>query len=115
MRNLSRKAISPVEPRAFSSLTEADRRALRHWLATAHAIGFDEVRDLTARRWPAVMPGAVIGVFANGNDQAAWLAVEQDGTWAVACCVDGSVSRPVDSLEDALDIVYRAGGTSGCS
>jgi hypothetical protein len=112
---LSNHAILSVEPRAFGSLSEADRYALRRWVTVARSVGFDDVRDLSDRRWPAVVPGAVIGVFAPGDDHASWLAVEQDGLWAVACCIDGSVSEPVDSLEDALDIVYRAGGTSGCS
>jgi hypothetical protein len=112
---LSNQVILSVEPGAFGSLSEADRYALRRWVNATRAIGIDDVRDLTARPWPSPVTGAVIGVFMRGDEHASWLAVEQNGSWAVACCVDGSVSESVDSLEDALDIVYRAGGTSGCS
>lgn len=115
MRNSSNQALRSLEPQAFGSLSETDRHALRQWIGAAHAAGFDDVRDLTARRWPAPMPGTVIGVYMRGDQHAAWLAVEQDGSWAVASRVDGSVSRPVTSLMDALDLVYRTGGTAELS
>jgi hypothetical protein len=99
-----------VVPRAFSSLSEADQFALRRWIAVARAAGFDDVKDLTSRHWPAAIVGAVIGVFVPGEENAAWLAVEQNGEWAVACCLDGTVSKPMRSLRDALEIVSRAGG-----
>ena len=84
-------------------------------MTAARAAGIDDVKDLTARHWPATITGTVIGVFTPGDDQAAWLVAERDGPWAVACCLDGSVSEPVDSLENALEIVCRAGGVSECS
>ena len=101
-----------ARPPAFGTLSEADQFALRRWIGLARAAGFDEVKDLTARPWPAEISGAVLGVYTPGEDHASWLAVEQDGAWAVACCLDGSVSPPVNSLRDALEIVYRAGGAS---
>lgn len=99
-----------VAPRAFGSLSEADRFTLRRWIAVARAAGFDDVRDLTSRHWPIAIVGAVIGVFVTGEEYASWLAVEQNGEWAVTCCLDGTVSKPVRSLRDALEIVSRAGG-----
>ena len=103
---------STVAP--FGALCESDRRALQRWIAVAREVGVDDVQDLASRRWPATITGAVIGVFTPGDDQAAWLAIEQHGVWAVASCLDGSVSPPLDSLEEALAIVYRAVGASEC-
>lgn len=103
---------STVAP--FGALCDTERRALQRWITAARAVGVDDVQDLGARRWPATITGAVIGVFTPGDDQAAWLAIEQHGVWAVACCLDGSVSPPLESLEEALAIVYRAAGASEC-
>jgi hypothetical protein len=83
-------------------------------MPAARAAGIDDVKDLTSRDWPVAITGAVIGVFTSEDDHAAWLAVEQNGLWAVACCIDGSVSQPLNSLDDALEVVYRTGGASGC-
>jgi hypothetical protein len=47
-------------------------------------------------------------MFTRGDDYATWLAVEQAGQWVVAGCIDGSVSPPMDRLEDALSIIYHA-------
>ena len=106
---MQQRPIPGVPSRAFAALGEADQFALRRWLALARAAGFDDVKDLTRRPWPAALAGAVIGIYATGDDHASWLAVEQDGVWAVVSCLDGSVSRPVGSLRDALEIVWRVG------
>jgi hypothetical protein len=115
VRKLSELPTLPVTPRAFGTLSEADRRTLRRWIMEAKTAGIDDVQDLAPRRWPTLITGAVLGVFIPGDDHAAWLAVEQNGLWAVASCIDGSVSQPVESLEDALAIVYRAGEAMTCS
>ena len=47
----------------------------------------------------------IIGVFRQGEDQAGWLVVGQEGQWAVATCATGDVSPPVASLSDALSLV----------
>jgi len=103
-----------IASRPFGSLSEPDRDALRHWTEAARRAGIGSVEDLTARDWPAEFAGSVLGVFSPGDHYAAWLAVWQNGAWAVASCIDGSVSEPVESLADALAIVYRPGETPGC-
>lgn len=92
---------------AFGTLSESERHALWHWKAAARTAGIDAVEDLTSRCWPAVITGVVIGVFTPGDEQAAWLAVGQNGSWAIASRIDGSVSGPVNSLAEALAMVYR--------
>jgi hypothetical protein len=108
MRNLSRKPASSTATRPFSSLSEADRHVLQSWSIVAREAGIDDVRDLAPRRWPVAITGALIGMFTRNEDYAAWLAIEQAGRWVVAGCIDGSVSPPVDRLEDALAIIYHA-------
>ena len=50
--------------------------------------------------------GTVIGVFREGAEAAPWMVIGQNATWAVACCTDGTVSRTVHSLAEALAIIY---------
>ena len=106
MRNLSRQPAPSTRP--FAALSEADRHVLQSWTIAARDAGIDEVRDLAPRRWPVAMSGAVIGMFTRNEDYAVWLAIEQAGRWAVASCIDGSVSPPMDRLEDALAVIYHA-------
>jgi hypothetical protein len=110
-----RQAEISARSERFGALSEAERHVLRRWLSAAHAVGIDTVDDLTARHWPAVLSAAVIGVFLFGEQSAAWLAVGQEGSWAVASCTDGSISPPVSSLADALAIVYSAREAASCS
>jgi len=114
VRNLSEQPTLSVSPRAFGALSASDQLVLRHWIASARAAGFDDVQDLAPRRWPAAITGPILGVFMRGDPYAAWLAIERDGMWVVASCIDGSVARPVDSLAGALAVVYRAGRASEC-
>jgi hypothetical protein len=107
VRKLSERSELTLASRAFGTLSDSERRELRRWLRAAQAAGIDGVEDLTSRGWPAAITGAVIGVFIPGDDRAAWMAVGQQGAWAVASCADGTVSAPVASLADALSIVYR--------
>jgi hypothetical protein len=104
MRKLSLQSAPPP----FAALSEADRCVLQQWIRVAREAGIDDVRDLAARRWPVALTGAVIGVFTRSDDYAVWLAIEQSGQWVVADCVEGSVSPPVDRLEDALAIIFHA-------
>jgi hypothetical protein len=115
MRGTSKQNLTVTRPSKFATLSDADQCVLRRWIARAHSVGIDTVEDLTSRRWPAVLTAAVIGVFLFGEHSAAWLAVGQDGYWAVASCADGSVSPPVASLSDALAIVYSAREATACS
>jgi hypothetical protein len=108
MRNLSRQPVPTAPPPQFAALSEADRQLLQSWIIAARDAGIDAVRDLAPRRWPIAVTGAVIGMFTRGDDYATWLAVEQAGQWVVAGCIDGSVSPPMDRLEDALSIIYHA-------
>ncbi len=117
MRKLTEQSILSVPPETFGSLSALEQSTLRRWAKAAREAGITDVRDLSGRHWPTVITGAVIGVFTLEDEYAAWLAVEQNGLWAVACCLDGTVSPPVDTLEGALEIVcraldYRTGGAS---
>jgi hypothetical protein len=108
MRKLSRQPVPSTATPSFAALSEADRRLLQSWIPAASEVGIDDVRDLAPRRWPVAITGAVIGMFTRNDDYAAWLAIEQAGRWVVADCIDGSVSPPVDRLEDALAIIFHA-------
>jgi hypothetical protein len=108
MRKLSRQSDPSAATSPFAALSEADRCVLQSWIPAAREAGIDDVRDLAARRWPVALSGAVIGMFTRGDDYAVWLAIEQGGQWVVAGCIDGSVSPPVDRLEDALAIIFHA-------
>lgn len=108
MRKLSRQTALATTSRPFAALNEADRHVLQSWIVAAREAGIDDVRDLAPRRWPVALTGALIGMFTAGEDYAVWLAIEQSGRWVVADCIDGSVSPPVDRLEDALAIIHHA-------
>jgi hypothetical protein len=108
MRKLSRQPVPSTTTRPFAALSEADRHVLQSWTIAARDAGIDAVRDLAPRRWPVAVTGALIGMFTRGDDYATWLAIEQAGQWVVAGCIDGSVSPPMDRLEDALAVIYHA-------
>ena len=71
----------------------------------ARTDGIDAVEDLHARSWPGPGAETIIGVFQAEHLLASWLVVGQGGTWAVASCSDGSVSRTLPSLMDALNLI----------
>jgi hypothetical protein len=108
MRKLSRQSARSAATRPFAALSDADRHVLQSWTLAAREAGIDDVRDLAPRRWPVAITGALIGMFTRHDEHAVWLAIEQAGRWVVAGCLDGSVSPPVDRLEDALAIIYHA-------
>jgi|SRR6516225_8536138 hypothetical protein len=97
------------EYQEFGGLSPSERRYLEQWQRVARAVGIDGVEDLIDRPWPCSVDGAVIGVFVEGDEEAAWLVVKQDGRWAVACCADCTVSRSVESLPEALAELYAPG------
>jgi hypothetical protein len=107
MQGTSRPLLTAAGSREFGALTEPERCVLARWLSAAHSVGVEAVEDLTSRRWPTTLTAVVLGVFLFGEQSAAWLAVGRDGAWAVASA-DGTVSHSVDSLADALAIVYSA-------
>jgi hypothetical protein len=90
---------------AFSALTISQRRYLLGWSEAARTTGIDAVEDLAQRPWPDSEAETIIGVFRSGHLLASWLIVGHGGTWAVACCGDGSVSESVPTLADALHLV----------
>lgn len=101
---------------SFSALSPDERRHLHEWQTAAGVIGIDAVEDLASRPWPCPIADTVIGVFQTGTDAAPWLVIGHNGTWAVACCTEGTVSRTLHSLAEALAVIYpgRAGsGTPG--
>jgi hypothetical protein len=87
-------------------LTPTERRYLEQWQRAARAVGIDAVEDLSQRLWPCFVNGAVIGVFVEDDETAAWLVVKHNERWAVSCCADNTVSRSVESLSDALAQLY---------
>lgn len=89
----------------FGTLTVSQRRYLHGWHDSARAAGIDAIEDLTNRSWPRCDADTVIGVFESDHLLATWLIVGQAGAWAVACCRDGTVSAPVPTLADALQVV----------
>jgi hypothetical protein len=80
---------------------------LRRWQAEARSAGIDGVEDLASRPWPCPVDGVVIGVFGHGSDAARWLVIGRNFSWAVAHCVEGTVSPPFDTLQEALATIYR--------
>jgi hypothetical protein len=99
----------PIQNRQFEGLerlNESDRRLVQRWQRDARVACVDGVEELTARHWPGVFAGVVLGVFVHDDDTAMWIVVGRDGLWCVVSCVDGSVSRPVASLEEALSVVH---------
>jgi hypothetical protein len=100
----------PVDTFSFGELTSDERRHLREWQATAKAIGIDCVDDLTLRPWPCPIEGTVIGVFTAGSEVAHWLVVGDGTAWAVADCEKGRVSGTLNSLAEALALIYAGPG-----
>jgi len=91
---------------AFSELSPDERRHLREWQSAASTIGVDAVEDLASRPWPVSIADTIIGVFRAGSETAPWLVVGNNGAWAVAYCTEGSVSRELHSLAEALAVIY---------
>jgi hypothetical protein len=79
---------------------------LREWQSAASKVGIDAVEDLASRPWPCPVAETVIGVFRAGSETAPWLVIGHNGAWAVACCTEGSVSRTLHSLAEALAVIY---------
>lgn len=90
---------------AFPALTAGERIYLEEWQRTVWLHGIDAVEDLGERAWPGAVADTIIGIFRQGEDQAAWLVVGQDAQWAVASCGTGDVSPPLNSLAEALSTV----------
>jgi hypothetical protein len=95
----------PSPGQAFGRLTVAQWRYLLGWSEAAQATGIDAVEDLALRPWPECDAATIIGVFQSNHLLASWLVVGHGGMWAVACCSDGTVSRSVPTLADALDLI----------
>lgn len=89
-----------------NGLSPGDRRVLVGWIAAARESGIETAEDLGFRPWPGRGTETIIGVFKSGHLLASWLVVGRAGSWAVASCGDGVVSPRLDSLADALELVY---------
>jgi len=90
----------------LSGLSPTERRVLEGWIVLARAGGIETAEDLGLRPWPGHSSETIIGVFKSGHLLASWLVVGRAGSWAVASCGDGAVSPRLNSLADALDLVY---------
>jgi hypothetical protein len=97
-------ALPLVEP--FRLLTAEERVYLQNWWKRASLAGIDMVEDLIARPWPRPVADAIIGVFRSGEELATWMVIGRSGAWVVACCSDGKVSTPVNTLEAALSQIH---------
>jgi hypothetical protein len=96
----------PVDTFSFGDLTSDERRRLREWQDSAREIGIDAVEDFTLRPWPCPVEGTVIGVFSAGSEVARWLVVGDGTAWAIADCEKGRVSDTLNSLAEALALIY---------
>jgi hypothetical protein len=92
---------------SFSGLSTDERGYLRWWQAEARGAGIDGVEDLVSRPWPCPVEGVVIGIFGHGSEAAHWLVIGHDHSWAVANCVDGTVSPSFTTLKGALATIYQ--------
>jgi hypothetical protein len=99
------ESIRSMPPLPFSALSANERSCLQVWQDAALAVGVDAVEDLQGRPWPCPIAEAIIGIFKRGDDQARWLIVGQGGQWVVASSASGGISRPFDSLADALSLI----------
>jgi hypothetical protein len=99
---------------AFRALRADEHSYLRDWLIRARDLGIDAVEDLGSRPWPCPVAETIIGIYKLGDETASWLVVGHAERWAVSCCDDGTVSRSLGSLADALLLVsrLRSGGIS---
>lgn len=94
----------PTQP--FHGLTPDERTYLQKWWRLALPAGIDMLEDLKARPWPSPVADTIIGIFRLGEEMAAWMIIGQDGSWVVASCSDGMVSKHFDSLAGALCQVH---------
>jgi hypothetical protein len=92
---------------AFRALRADERSYLLDWWSRARGIGIDAVEDLVSRPWPCPIADTIIGIYKLGDELASWLVIGHAGRWAVSCCDDGTVSRSLGSLADALLLVSR--------
>jgi hypothetical protein len=91
---------------SFEALSATERTYLQDWRRAAQEIGIDAVDDMLLRPWPCPVADVIIGVFRAGDDSAAWLVIGHNGSWAVACCADGTVSHSVETLVEALSLIH---------
>jgi hypothetical protein len=96
--------LQPAEQ--FRLMTPEDRTYLCTWWKLASAAGIDMVEDLMDRPWPRPVADSIIGIFRRGEELATWMVIGQDGAWVVACCSDGRVSTPFESLARALSQIH---------
>ena len=90
----------------FDGLSATDRTYLQDWRQAAQDSGIDAVDDMMLRPWPCPVADVIIGVFRAGEERAAWLVIGHNGSWAVARCADGTVSRSVGTLVEALSLIH---------
>ena len=96
-------------PQTFIGLSQDECHYLDTWLRAAEPSGIESAADLARRRWPCAIEGALIGIFAVGDETASWLVVKHNGLWVVASCAALAVSRSVGSLAEALEAIFPGG------
>jgi hypothetical protein len=100
------QSAAPPLPEPFRLLTPEERVYLQNWWKQASVTGIDMVEDLMSRPWPRPVADAIIGVFRSGEELASWMVIGCGGSWVVACCSDGKVSKPVNTLAAALSQIH---------
>ena len=100
------QSATPQLAEPFRLLTSEERVHLQNWWKQASLAGIDMVEDLIARPWPRPVADAIIGVFRSGEELATWMVIGRSGAWVVACCSDGKVSSPVNTLAAALSQIH---------
>jgi hypothetical protein len=91
---------------SFEALSATERAYLLDWRQAAQDVGIDAIDDMMLRPWPCPVADVIIGVFRAGDDRASWLVIGHNRSWAVASCADGTVSRSVATLVEALSLIH---------
>jgi hypothetical protein len=108
--NVRIQPVLPIPAPEFAALQPDERTCLLDWQTRAGAIGIDAVQDLRQRPWPCPIADTILGIYRHGDELASWLVVGHAGQWVVSCCNDGAVSRSLESLADALTLIYQLAG-----
>jgi hypothetical protein len=77
------------------------------WLDSARDSGIDATEELRHRPWPVPITGDLIGVFREGERNASWLLIAQNGFWTVVSVAEGQLLATRPTLAEALTVIHR--------